>query len=201
VLKQGDKELISTEVYTQAEDLAHLIKTHRYTKKYFSDRYQREYSFLFNITIKGVMYRGEIDYIAIDHKAKTVQIIDFKTGSDPAIDFSRIFISYRYYIQEAVYMKAFRFICKHFNLKGYNLLPFKFIYISRSEKTPVSYTVTKKWHLAALNGFTTTTGYTYRGLYELIDDIKWHFNNKQFVIPRYIYEAGGTMNINDNIIQ
>lgn len=200
MIESQDKEIITSNMYLDAEDMAHLIKTHDHTSWLFSDQYKRVYQYFFTIVIKNVAFRGAIDYIAIDFKNRTIQIVDFKTGSDPAIRFSDIFINYRYFIQEAVYTKAFRDICKTFNLKGFKLLPFKFIYISKSERVPVVYTVTKKWHTAALKGFTTTSGYTYRGLYDIIEDIKWHFENNEFKLPRYIAEAKGNLEINNNLI-
>jgi hypothetical protein len=200
IINENDKEIITSDMYLDAEDMSHLIKTHPHTSWLFNSSYKRVYQYYFEITIKNVAFKGAIDYIAIDKKNKTVEIVDFKTGSDPAISFSNTFISYRYFIQEAIYTKAFRHICKKFNLKGFKLKPFKFVYISRSEKIPVIYTVTKKWHRAALKGFTTRTGYTYKGLYDIIDDIKWHYNNRVFDMPRYIAESEGNLNLNDDLI-
>jgi hypothetical protein len=200
MMSDTKKEIITSEMYTKAEEMAVLIKTHEHTKSMFSDDYQRVYQYFFKISIRNVVFRGAIDYIMIDHKNKTVQIVDFKTGKDPAEDFSKVFLYMRYYLQEAVYMKAFRSICKKFKLKKYNLLPFKFIYISKSEMIPTKYTVTKKWHNAGLNGFRTISGYKYKGLYELIDDVVWHYQNRIFDMPKKLYESKGSLKLDDNFI-
>ena len=158
MITKSDKEIITSSMYEQAEDMAHLIKTHDHTKDLFSNNYKRIYQYYFEIVINKVFFRGQIDFVKIDHKKKTIEFIDFKTGSDPSINFSNIFINMRYFIQEAVYTKAYKHFCKTFNLRGYKLLPFKFIYISKSEMIPVSYIVTPKWHKAALHGVTPSTG-------------------------------------------
>ena len=45
-----------------------------------------------------------------------------------------------------------------------------------------------KWIKAATNGFTTASGYPYRGIDELIDEVTWHKENKVFNVSRRIYE-------------
>lgn len=198
--RNSKKEIITTDMYLIAEDLALLIKTHNHTKDLFSEDYQRIYQYFFKIKIKNVVFKGAIDYIAIDHKNKTVQIVDFKTGKEPGNEFTKAFMQYKYYLQEAVYMKAFRSICAKYKLKGYNLLPFMFVYISKTEMVPVKYTISKKWHNAAINGFTTISGYKYKGLMSLIDDIIWHYNNRVFNMSRELYESNGFMKVEDNFI-
>lgn len=194
------KPIVTTDMYIEAEDMALLIKTHKHTSYLFDNNYKRVYQYFFKIKINSVIFRGAIDYIAIDDDAKTVQIIDFKTGKDPAIDFPKTFIKYRYYLQAAIYLKAFRSICAKFKLKGYKLLPFKFIYFSKGENVPIVYTVTKKWHKAGIEGFTTSYGYRYRGLNELIDDVVWHYHNRVFEMPRFLSESQGQLEIEDNFI-
>ena len=110
-------------------------------------------------------------------------------------------MKWRYYLQEAVYTIAIKKLVKEReDLKGYKVLPFQFLYISRFEKVPLLYTVSEKWHKAALNGFTTTSGYKYRGLNELIDSIKWHWKNKIFDTPKEIHTNSGQLTIEDDFI-
>jgi hypothetical protein len=80
------------------------------------------------------------------------------------------------------------------------VLPFQFLYISRYEKIPLLYTVSQKWHDAALKGFYTQSGYKYRGLDEIIDDISWHWKNQKFDFSREIYEQNGSLTLNDDFI-
>lgn len=194
------KIVLSTNDYLLGKDLADTVRIHDFSKYIFSSDFERYTQFKFNIEYKDIKFKGIIDFVLIDHKNKTVNIIDLKTGKDPCLYFMNNFIKYKYYFQEAIYVKAFKFICKTLGLKGYKLLPFKFLYISRYEKIPLEYAVTKKWHDAALKGFTTDAGYSYKGLDETIEDIKWHWQNKVFDLPREVYESKGIKLLNDEFI-
>lgn len=194
------KKIITSDIYLEAQELARVIKNHKFTKFIFDGDYEIYYQFEFKIKYNGILFRGFIDFVLIDRKNKTVRIIDLKTGRELSDNFLSNFLKYRYYLQEAIYMKAFKTICNKFKLKGYNLLPFQFLYISRSEKVPLFFTVTKKWHNAAMKGFTTSTGYTYRGLDELSEEMKWHHQNQLYEVSKKLYDAGGALDLNDNFI-
>src|SRR5690606_37531301 len=112
-------------------------ETHPYSKYIFKNEMERHNQFKFNIEYKGFVLRGIIDKIIIDHETKTVRLIDLKTGKGPVDEFTSSFIKWRYYLQEAVYVKAFTKICEMLKLKGYTLLPFQFLYIGRTEKLPL----------------------------------------------------------------
>jgi hypothetical protein len=133
-----EKIVLSTNDYMIGKDLADTIRIHEFSKHIFSSYYERYTQFKFEITYKKVKLRGILDFILINHKDKTVSMIDLKTGKDDCLYFMNNFIKYKYYLQESIYTKAFDFICKKLNLKGYKLLPFKFLYISRYEKILIS---------------------------------------------------------------
>ena len=196
-----NKIVITTNDLLLGKELAETIKIHDFSSYLFTDFYKRYTQYKFNIEYRGVKFRGIIDFILIDTKNKIVQFIDLKTGQEDSLNFMKSFIKYRYYFQEAVYVKAFDQICEELGLKGYALAPFKFLYISRYEKIPLEWTVTEKWHNAAINGFTTNSGYKYKGLNEIIDEIKWHWQNNIFDLPKAIYESNGILSLEDNFIE
>jgi len=195
-----NKIVISTNDKLVGQDLADTVRTHKHSSYIFSTDHDRYTQFRFEIKYKDVKFRGIMDFVLVNHKNKTVSFIDLKTGKDNCLFFMSNFIKYKYYFQEAIYTKAFDFVCKQLKLVGYKLLPFKFLYISRYEKIPLEYVVTKKWHDAALKGFTTDSGYKYKGLDDTIDDIKWHWQNKVFDLPREVYESDGITLLNDEFI-
>ena len=194
------KNIISTVDKEKSQNIVDAIINNKFTNYIFNNDFENINQFKVKFKYKDVILKGIIDRIIIDHTNKTVQLIDLKTGKDSALDFMNSFISYRYYLQEAVYSKAFKYICKVLELENYKLLPFQFLYIGRSEKIPLVYTVSKKWHKAALKGFNIKQ-YKYRGLDELLEDVKWHFNHRQFDIPKAIYENQGNIILNDNFIE
>lgn len=195
-----DKIVITTNDLLLSKELANIIKTHNFTKDLFSDKYERYTQYKFVIEYKGIKFRGIIDFVLIDKVNKKVHIIDLKTGQENTLNFIKSFIKYRYYLQECIYSKAFNIICNELNLKGYTLEPFKFLYISRYEKIPLLWETTDKWHQSALNGFITSNGYNYNGLDSIIEDIKWHWDNKVFDLPRAVYESKGLLCLDDSFI-
>jgi hypothetical protein len=80
-------------------------------------------------------------------------------------------------------------------------MPFKFIYLSRTENFPLIYQVSEKWHNAALNGFMMAGKYKYRGLNHLLDDIYYHWKNKEFILPKEILEQNGCLILKDDFIE
>ena len=200
-LKSKSKTLITTADLALANELKDILFSHEYSKDIMTNDLENHDQFKFTINYKSFRFRGIIDKLVIDHKNKTVKIIDLKTGKNKASEFQNSFIKWRYYFQESIYMKSFKFICEKFNLKGYKLLPFEFLYISTSEKIPFIFQVTKKWHKAAIQGFETNSGYKYRGLDELLDNIKWHLTTRVFDMSKDIYESKGNILINDDFIK
>jgi hypothetical protein len=196
-----DKIIVGTDDYSKAQDLVHILLTHPYSKDLFTeqDHIQMLYQYPINFTYNGFIIRGILDFIRIDSKNKTVQLIDLKTGKDDPENFTTSFIKLRYDLQEAVYTLAFKSICKKLKLKGYTLLPFQFLYISRYENTPIIYEVPEKWHVAAKKGY-ILNGRHIKGLYELIDDIKWHWDNKVFDKSKILYESKGKLILNEEFI-
>ena len=141
-----------------------------------------------------------LDYIKIDHVNKTIRGIDLKTGSKPVADFMTNFVKYRYYLQGVIYQMALRAYTKENGIEHYDLLPFQFLYCGRYEKIPTTLEFGEKWETGALRGFTTTSGYKYKGLYELVDNIEWHWRNEVFNMSKEQYENNGLIQINDEFI-
>jgi len=194
------KTIVSSSEYYLAKDLVDTIMTHKYSSYIFDSDQQNIYQFPIKFKLKHFVFRGILDILRIDHKNKEVTMIDLKTGKEDAENFMISFLKWRYDLQSAVYSLAFKSICKELNLKDYKLKPFEFLYISRYQKIPLLYEVSDTWHKASLYGFSTSKKY-YRGLYELIDIIKWHWDNKVFDSTKEIYESNGRISIDDSFIK
>ena len=194
------KMVITTDELNLAKNLVKVLRDHEYSRHIFKNDLEHFNQFKFNIEYNGFILRGIIDKLVIDHKAKTVQIIDLKTGKGLVAEFLSSLLKWRYYLQSAVYTNAFEKICEVLKLKGYVLLPFSFLYISRFEQIPLVFTMTQKWHDASIHGFTTNSGYRYRGLNELLDEVRWHIKNNVFDTTRLIYESKGIIQLDDSFI-
>lgn len=196
-----NKIVVTKDELALGEELVYVLKNHEFSKPLFNDNRIRYNQVKFNITYRGIKLRGILDFVFVDTLNKTVQFIDLKTGKDEANSFLKSFIKWRYYLQEAIYTKAFKSICKSLGLKGYKLLPFEFLYISRYEKIPLRWEVSDKWHKAAIKGFVTDSGYIYKGLDEIIEDVKWYWQNQVFDMPKNIYQSKGKIVLQDNFIK
>lgn len=196
-----DKIVISNEEYFKAKESVDILLSHEFTKDLFYNDLENHYQVKFNIKYKYFYFRGIIDKLTIDRDKKIVYIEDIKTGESKAVKFIESFIKYRYYFQEAIYQKAFEDIKQMFNLDNdYKLAPFKFIYMGKTESNPLVFTVSKKWSDAAVHGFTTKNGFTYRGLDENIELIYYHWKNKIYDFDKEIYENNGIINLKDDFI-
>lgn len=198
--KSINKIIITTEEYNKALELVSILKTHDYSKNILNDiNSEYYYQVKFKILILNTYIKGIIDIVKINHIDKTIEFIDLKTGSNSSLEFRDSFIKWRYYIQASLYQKSFKEICKELKLENYKLLPFKFLYISSKEKVPLVYEFTPKWEEASFIGFKYNNVY-YKGINELILNIKWCWNNNQFTIPKEIIENNGLIKLNDSDI-
>lgn len=198
-----NKTIITQEEYDTCEEIVEILKTHKFSKDVvaYPKKHESKYAqFEINIEYRGFAFKGILDLLVVNHKKKTVQMIDLKTGKNPAEQFGASYIKWRYYLQEAIYQLAFESICEQLKLEGYTLLPFQFLYISRFEKIPLLYTVSEKWSKAAIKGF-KLNNYEYRGLDELLDTIKWHWEQKKFDLSKEVYEEEGTLILKDDFIE
>lgn len=196
-----DKKVVMEKDWYDAQECVDLFFSHKHTRHLFVNGMENNYQYPFNFKYKGFNIRGIIDKMTIDHKKKMVYLEDIKTSSSNFNEFMKSFMSYRYYLQAAIYTKAFNLaIKKDLNLDGYTLAPFKFIFICRFEKVPVVFEVSEKWHNAAINGFVTSSGYKYKGLDQIIDDIYYHWLNKTYELPTDICRDSGKIKLEDNFI-
>jgi hypothetical protein len=195
-----NKTLVTTADIEKAESLVNILRTHEYSSPVINSKLEHHNQFKFNIKYQGFVLRGIIDKVLIDHENQTVRMIDLKTGQGTADEFVSSFIKWRYYLQAAIYVLSFTTLCETLGLVGYTLLPFQFLYIGRSERLPLLFTFTNTWHKAAINGFTTNSGWKYRGLNELLAEVHWHLDNKVFDTTRKVHEAKGSVLLDDSFI-
>lgn len=196
-----NKIVVTPEELQKAQETVNTLMSHKFSKHLFDPKFEHIYQQEFKIKINQFYFRGIIDIVTIDHKNKLVYFKDLKTTSGNTSEFLISFIKYRYYLQEAVYSLAFEKVCEDLKLKNYKLAPFEFVYISFKEQLPLIYEVTPKWHKSALKGFKTNNNYKYKGLYELIDEIYFHWKNQIYDLPMNIYENNGRVILTDDFIE
>ncbi len=201
IFETFDKIIVTTKELEDAKELAEILKTHNYSKDVITnEEFEHKNQFYFEFKHLGFNFRGVIDKILIDHKNKKVRFIDLKTGTDNAAEFENSFVKWRYYFQGAIYTLAFNAICEMLNLKGYTLQDFEFLYISKKEKIPMLFKMSKNWLNASIKGFNIGK-YRYKGLIELCEEIEWCFDNNEYNIPKQIVDNNGEVYLKDNFIE
>ena len=145
--------------------------------------------FVFTAIIEGeeVTLKFMPDLIVVDHKNKTIQLVDLKTSSVPGYKFHENFLKFRYDIQGELYTEGMRTIIandKYYS--DYTILPYLFTDISRTDKVPVTYEIDLS------EGFSFAKGdkvYQYKGWKELLAEILVYEANDAKV-PNYITTEG-----------
>lgn len=199
MIHQG-KMFITPDRLSEAEEIVSVLKTHPHSRNIFrQNTIVPEFSF--KIEYNDVILRGIIDIVHVDHDLRTIRFIDLKTGGGTQEEFGQSFVKWRYYLQEAVYMIAADTVKKELGLEDYELLNFQFLYIGLKEKLPVIFDVDDTWHTSALNGFTTKSGYEYKGLNQLIEECKYHHKFKVYDIPYELCISQGISTLKSNTIE
>jgi hypothetical protein len=148
-----DDFIVTSYLYNEALKVVQVLKT--------------EYPFLTDGTVQiipqvklchhvsGVMTKGMLDFVIIDHKNKTITAWDLKTGSYNAEDFvEKGYIGWNYYLQSSLYLELLWNELKlHTKLRGYTLCNFHFMYCGRFEKKPALFDIPPGAIKDGRNGF------------------------------------------------
>lgn len=182
---------ITPDEYSKLLSSQSSLFNHKSTKAYFNcnDHCEEIYQLELNFDYKGRNMKCILDKVIIDHQKMTVQPLDLKSGSFPAKDFGSSFFKFAYYKQGAIYNRAIKEWLKESPYSGYTVLPFKFVYLPTFDnENPKTFILSEKWEKAAWDGFRTASGYKYRGIDELVDEINWHIKHQVFNETREFYE-------------
>jgi len=148
------KIVVVPDVYLKALKTAECVRNHRFTSLLFREQpYLRAngidvlFQYKIRYSLYGLEWKSKIDCIIINHRTKSINLIDFKTGSDYWFSFpNHNFMRYKYYLQAELYTRGFlEFIAQpnimqHMN--DYRVSNFVFVYISRLEpQMPVPFTL------------------------------------------------------------
>jgi hypothetical protein len=124
----------------------------------------------------------------VDQNNKTIQLVDLKTCSVPAWQFSQNFIKYRYDIQAALHTDVVQKIISALpEYKDYKILPYIFASISKTDKVPVSYIYNPRAE-SQICGLTYTQNnktYMYKSWQDLLIEIL-DYKDANAKVPSYI---------------
>jgi hypothetical protein len=160
LLNHKDQLIISTNTHKEAEKVAQLLRTHKWTKELFMSKREQEkqnieiyYQYKIKYIYKGIVCKSKIDIVLVDHEHKLIYLYDLKTGSDHWRTFYRKSIyKYGYVYQAALYREGFTmFLNKHEEFKDYKILEFCFVYVNRLDPTfPVKVVIDESTELETI---------------------------------------------------
>jgi hypothetical protein len=144
--------------------------------------------------IGDVPYKSLVDKVIIDHEAKTIQPIDWKTSWDNE-EPSYAYLKFGYYIQAAMYDMALTNWKNDKGMADYVLHPMKFIFCDTGGfSDPIVLNTDGHDIMRGHKGF-TVRGYRYRGLDELINDIQWHLETGIWSTSKTIADKKGNIKL------
>ena len=145
---------------------------------------------------KGLKAKSELDNLTIRHNPKEIIITEVKSTWDSE-DFERTYLKLRYDLAAIYYYKAIQYTFQ--DLQDYTI-KFQFLVVDTSPQglNPLIYKISNKDLLNAEHGFKTKSGYYYKGLEELVDEILWCQETQNWRISKEAYKNNGILNLNIN---
>lgn len=148
-----------------------------------------------DVSIGGLKMKGMLDKVIVDHQAKTIHIYDLKCTWAVENFYREYYLYRRGDIQAAVY---YILSLHHFNdlvKEGYTVNPPSFIVCdSGAYYAPLIYDLSDNDVVEGMNGF-EYKGTKYRGILEIIEDIKWAKEMDVWNISRNNYLSSGRVKI------
>lgn len=144
----GNRDIISSQTYTDALNCVQAVKNHQEAKKYFIPyselnpfssvvEYCNFHQLKFKATLNGITYKCMLDCIHVNYHDKTIQPVDLKTTGKPEWEFSESFVKFLYEIQARLYYRILEECLKGTEYEGYKILPFKFVVVNKQTLTPL----------------------------------------------------------------
>jgi len=145
---------------------------------------------------KGLKAKSELDNLTIDHNTKEIIITEIKSTWDSE-DFERTYLKLRYDLAAIYYYRAIEYAfqkLQHYTIK------FQFLVLDTSPQglRSLIYKVSDIDLANAEFGFRTKSGYYYKGLNELVDEILWCQETQNWRISKFAYEQKSILNLDIN---
>lgn len=131
---------------------------------------------------KGIPLHGELDIVVINHTQKTIRVYDLKSTSYHLVNFVWQVKKLQYVLQEVIY----GILSKQELLpEGYTFEIPRLIAVRTQGDYGVGvYDIPKEWFKQEVKSFLET-----------LEEIRWHYETKQFKYPREYYEGSGILEL------
>lgn len=196
-INSKDKQLLTKEQYNTVTAVAKSLLTNKFTEKYFNNDKEKIYQLEVYWEYKGIKLKSKFDLILIDHKAKTIELIDIKTTGFHTSQFTKSFLKFRYDLQASFYTYAADYYFnEQYPLEDYAIKSFKFIVESTKYiGSPLVYKCNQNDIFCGYSGGVGKDGVRYEGWVKLLEDLNWHIRNDVWNYPKDVIERGGEIAI------
>jgi hypothetical protein len=196
------KTVVSQTEYAKAVNCKAALQVDQFTREFVVEKSKPNREFLDKFIIEfewqGHKIKGELDRVVIDHDAKTITPIDFKTTGKSVNNFVSDFWYYRYDFQAAVYHRGIMLSDNAFIEKlisaGYKLKDFLYIVVEKNlSNPPMVFNISGKVIDLGFSGGTLSNGKQLDGFEQAIMRYEFAISNDAWNYPMEYYDNGGSI--------
>lgn len=178
-----------------AEKIVKTLRTHKYTSDLMNLNSSESLEVInqksIYFEIKGRKFKALLDKIIIDKEYKKIFLHDLKCTWE-SLNFAFNRLKNKYYLQEGVY-----YLALNKEYPDYEIIPTKYILAdSANQVAPVIAETNLDMTMEALHGFTSKSGKRYKGVYQLIEELEWHYENNIWNTSKSIEDNDGVIKLN-----
>lgn len=196
---RAGKSIITEDDFTLALTMVDTLKSHRFTMDIFDAKPNVDIIYQVPVLykIEGEDCKSLLDMVIVDHNSKRIYPNDLKTGAEK--NFLKNFNRYEYYLQGAMYSLAIDDWKMQHGYDEYDVMPFKFIYISRANPyQPLVYEMDDAFILDHINGFQNIYNEYENGIIDLVKNYRWYIQNDIYDAKRHLHEQNGLIKLKNN---
>lgn len=192
--------VVTTEDVTNAEKIVEELRNNPVTKDVVTLVNSKRYSVynqlqVENYELDGHQFKSMMDKVIVDHEEKVIWVYDLKCTWSVENFLEEYYLYRRAYIQAYLYYWAATKFMKDSELDGYTVATPRFIVCdSTNYYNPLIYTLAWEDLQDAYEGFTHGNR-EYKGVKEIIADLKWALENNIWNISRENSINNGLVNI------
>lgn len=182
------KALVGTDMWNEAIKCRDAIRNHTIGSTLFvKDEFNRDielyHQLKFTAEYEGIVFKGMLDGILVDHNKKIIIPFDLKTTYHPAYNFYKSYLHWQYFHQSNMYTYLLKYNLEKNNIyKDYKISDFLFIAISREDYMPI---VWKDQSSMQITNYSPKT----KNWRILLKELDYYTNNNSRT-PREIKESG-----------
>lgn len=195
------KLVVDLNMIGQAEKVGESLKTCKFTRDIINLESSNYMEVINQLPIEFKLLETDckalLDKAWINHNSHEIQPYDLKI-SYSGDNFNYSYWKNKYYLQAAMYNEALKYWIdnERTDLKNYTIKPLIFIVGDSTLQSKPLLWVTNDQNLQEGQlGFTLSSGRKAKGLYELIEDIKWHLDQNMWDMSKEAFKNDGKMSI------